>query len=57
MTSRKSSQTQMPSPNSEEQAIDSTGGFALVLAGLKALLEHDIVLNLVGDRFPAGVET
>ncbi len=40
-----------------KQAIDSTGGFALVLAGLKALLEHDIVLNLVGDRFPAGVET
>lgn len=36
------------------QAIDSTGGFTLVLAGLKALLEHDIALNLVGDRFPDG---
>jgi uncharacterized protein YndB with AHSA1/START domain len=35
-----------------KQAIASTGGFALVLAGLKALLEHDIRLNLVQDRFP-----
>lgn len=31
---------------------DSTEGFTLVLAGLKALLEHGVVLNLVGDRFP-----
>ncbi|PST84336.1 polyketide cyclase [Pedobacter yulinensis] len=31
---------------------DSTGGFVLVLAGLKAWLEHGIRLNLVGDRFP-----
>lgn len=37
------------------QALDSTGGFTLVLAGAKALLEHDIRLNLVGDRFPAGL--
>lgn len=36
------------------EAIDSAGGFALVLAGLKALLEHGIVLNLVPDRFPDG---
>ncbi len=35
-------------------AIDAMGGFTLVLAGAKALLEHDIVLNLVADRFPAG---
>jgi uncharacterized protein YndB with AHSA1/START domain len=34
------------------QAIDSTEGFTIVLAGLKALLEHDINLNLVADRFP-----
>jgi len=34
------------------QAIDSTEGFTLVLAGLKALLEHNIRLNLVSDRFP-----
>jgi uncharacterized protein YndB with AHSA1/START domain len=34
------------------QAIQSTEGFTLVLSGLKALLEHNIVLNLVADRFP-----
>jgi uncharacterized protein YndB with AHSA1/START domain len=38
------------------QATDSTQGFTLVLAGLKALLEHDIRLNLVLDRYPKGVE-
>ena len=36
------------------QVSDSTGGFSLVLAGLKAFLEHDIQLNLVRDRFPEG---
>ncbi len=35
-----------------KQALDSTEGFTLVLAGLKALLEHNIILNLVSDRFP-----
>jgi uncharacterized protein YndB with AHSA1/START domain len=35
---------------------DSTQGFTLMLAGLKALLEHDVRLNLVGDRFPKGVD-
>lgn len=39
-----------------KQATDSTEGFTLVLAGLKALLEHDIRLNLVADRFPKGIE-
>jgi uncharacterized protein YndB with AHSA1/START domain len=34
------------------QVSDSCGGFNLVLAGLKAYLEYDIQLNLVGDRFP-----
>jgi uncharacterized protein YndB with AHSA1/START domain len=34
------------------EAIQSTEGFTLVLAGLKALLERNVVLNLVGDRFP-----
>jgi uncharacterized protein YndB with AHSA1/START domain len=34
------------------QAIDSMGGFTMVLAGLKALLEHDVVLNLVADHHP-----
>ena len=38
-----------------KQAINSTEGFALVLAGLKAFLEHKIQLNLVPDRFPKGV--
>ena len=35
-----------------KQALDATEGFALMLAGLKAYLEHDIRLNLVLDRFP-----
>jgi uncharacterized protein YndB with AHSA1/START domain len=39
-----------------KQAIDSTEGFTFVLAGLKALLEHTIRLNLVADRFPEGLE-
>lgn len=39
-----------------KQVADSTQGFSLVLAGLKALLEHGVRLNLVADRFPKGVE-
>ena len=39
-----------------KQAADSTGGFSLVLAGLKALLEHNVRLNLVADRYPKGIE-
>jgi uncharacterized protein YndB with AHSA1/START domain len=39
-----------------KQVNDSTQGFALVLAGLKALLEHGIRLPLVADRFPEGIE-
>jgi uncharacterized protein YndB with AHSA1/START domain len=31
---------------------DSTGGFTIVLAGLKAYLEHNINLNLILDKFP-----
>jgi uncharacterized protein YndB with AHSA1/START domain len=38
-----------------KQAIDSTEGFALVLAGLKAFLEHNLILNLVADHFPEGL--
>jgi catechol 2,3-dioxygenase-like lactoylglutathione lyase family enzyme/uncharacterized protein YndB with AHSA1/START domain len=34
------------------QAVDSKGGYSLVLAGLKAWLEQGIELNLVGDHFP-----
>ena len=40
-----------------KQATDSTQGFTFVLAGLKALLEHDVELNLVPDRFPKGLAT
>jgi uncharacterized protein YndB with AHSA1/START domain len=35
-----------------EQAASSAGGFSFVLAGAKALLEHDIVLNLIADHAP-----
>lgn len=34
------------------QAMDSMGGFSLVLAGCKAWLEHAIELDLVADRAP-----
>jgi uncharacterized protein YndB with AHSA1/START domain len=34
------------------QAIDSMGGYAFVLSGLKALLEHNVILNLVADKAP-----
>jgi len=37
-----------------QQAIGATEGFALVLAGAKAFLEHGVRLNLVRDRFPDG---
>jgi uncharacterized protein YndB with AHSA1/START domain len=37
------------------QALDATQGFTIVLAGLKALLEHNIRLNLTADRFPEGL--
>jgi len=36
-------------------AANSAEGFTIVLAGLKALLEHDVQLNLVADRFPKGI--
>jgi uncharacterized protein YndB with AHSA1/START domain len=38
-----------------KQVTDSTQGFSLVLAGLKALLEHGVRLNLVADRYPKGI--
>jgi uncharacterized protein YndB with AHSA1/START domain len=34
------------------KAIDSMGGFSLLLAGCKAFLEHGLVLNLVADHNP-----
>lgn len=36
-------------------ALDSKGGFTWVLAGLKALLEHNIELNAIADAFPQGL--
>ena len=35
-----------------EAIKDSTEGFAIVLAGLKAYLQHNINLNLILDKFP-----
>ena len=34
------------------EAIDSMGGFSLVLASCKALLEHGILLNVIVDHAP-----
>ena len=34
------------------KAVDAMGGFTNVLAALKALLEHDVSLNLVADHHP-----
>jgi uncharacterized protein YndB with AHSA1/START domain len=36
-------------------ALDSVGGFTTVLCGLKALLEHNINLNLIADKFPDAI--
>jgi uncharacterized protein YndB with AHSA1/START domain len=43
--------------NGDEQvkeAVGSTGGFTLVLAGAKAWLEQGLMLGLIGDRHPKG---
>ncbi|RUS46305.1 SRPBCC family protein [Cohnella sp. AR92] len=34
------------------RAIDDMGGYTIVLCGLKAYLEHGVVLNLVADKAP-----
>jgi uncharacterized protein YndB with AHSA1/START domain len=39
-----------------KQVTASTQGFTLMLAGLKALLEHNVRLNLTADRYPKGIE-
>ena len=36
-------------------ALDSKGGFTWVLAGLKAVLEHNVELNAIDDAFPKGL--
>jgi uncharacterized protein YndB with AHSA1/START domain/ketosteroid isomerase-like protein len=38
-----------------QHALDATEGFAFVLAGAKAVLECDVELELVRDRFPDGL--
>ncbi len=40
--------------NVVRNALDATGGFTWVLAGLKALLEHKVELNVIADAFPKG---
>jgi uncharacterized protein YndB with AHSA1/START domain len=37
-------------------AADSTGGFTFLISSLKALLEQDVVLGLVADAHPAGLD-
>jgi uncharacterized protein YndB with AHSA1/START domain len=37
------------------KALDSMGGFSLVLAGAKAWLEHGLALNVVPDRHPDAI--
>jgi uncharacterized protein YndB with AHSA1/START domain len=37
------------------KAIDSQGGFAFLLSGLKAFLEHNIALNLSADHAPDAI--
>lgn len=37
-------------------ATDSTGGFTFLISSLKALLEQDVVLGLVADAHPAGLD-
>jgi uncharacterized protein YndB with AHSA1/START domain len=39
-----------------KQVTASTQGFTLMLAALKALLEHNVRLNLTADRYPKGIE-
>ena len=38
-----------------KQALESTGGFTWLLAGLKTYLEHGIELNLTADAHPKNV--
>lgn len=38
------------------KAIDSMGGFTMVLCACKALLEQNVLLNAVGDAHPSGFD-
>lgn len=37
------------------QVMDATGGYTMVLCALKALLEHNVQLNVVADRAPDAI--
>ncbi len=37
-------------------ALDSKGGFTWVLAGLKALMDHNLELNAIADAYPKGLK-
>jgi len=39
-----------------KDALDSKGGFTWVLAGLKALMEHNLELNAIADAFSQRAE-
>jgi len=39
-----------------KDAPDSKGGFTSVLAGLRALMEHNLELNAIADAFPKGLK-
>lgn len=41
-----------PAPAQLSKALEVQGGFATVLAGLKAWMEHGLHLRLVDDQFP-----
>ena len=49
-------ETMLSGTPTPKQVADSTEGFTVMLAGLKALLEYGIRLNLIADRFPHGLE-
>jgi uncharacterized protein YndB with AHSA1/START domain len=35
-----------------KNALESTEAFTIVICGLKAYLEYNVLLNLIGDKFP-----
>lgn len=37
------------------KALDGVGGFTTMICGLKAYLEHGIILNLVADKYPDAI--
>ena len=38
------------------RALDAAQGFTFLLSSLKAFLEHDVVLRVVLDAHPAGLQ-